>query len=81
MTHWPHAPPHFLQEQSIYMVTAGTYQKTHFFQSQKNLKFLHDNLLSLSHLFTRQFEEHANRTFVKSVYSFDYSKVKVFDEF
>lgn len=28
-----------------------------------------------------RFEMHASRTFVKSVYSFDYSKVKVFDEF
>lgn len=28
-----------------------------------------------------QFELLANRSFVKSVYSFDYSKVKVFDEF
>lgn len=28
-----------------------------------------------------QFEKQANKAFVKSVYSFDYTKVKIFDEF
>jgi putative transposase len=51
MTNWPHAPPHFLQDQSIYMVTAGTFLKVHFFQTEERLKFLHDSLLSMSRLF------------------------------
>ena len=158
------------------MVTAGTYLKTHFFQSEESLKFLHGNLVPLSHSFwwelhawavfsnhyhfvakspldpsnlptliaklhhatavevnkqdsipnrkvwyqnwdskitihrsylarlnyvhqnpvkhgivspashypwcsAGQFEMNANRAFVKSIYSFDYSKVKAYDEF
>ena len=47
---WPHSPPHLLREQGVYMVTAGTYLKTHYFRTPERLKFLCDSLLSLSHL-------------------------------
>lgn len=48
MPHWPHAPPHLLREAGIYMVTAGTYLKTHLFHTEESLSFLQQQLLSLS---------------------------------
>ena len=44
-THWPHAPLHQLAESGTFMVTAGTYQKEHFFTTSEKLKALHDGLL------------------------------------
>jgi len=44
-THWHHAPPHKLIERGIYMVTAGTLHKEHFFQDPARLQLLHDRLL------------------------------------
>jgi putative transposase len=35
---WPHAPVHRLDESGIYMVTAGTYQKKHFFNTPDRLE-------------------------------------------
>ena len=176
MTNWPHAPLHLLKDQGVYMVTAGTYLKMHYFKTNEALELLHDSLLSLSrdfgwelhawtvfsnhyhfvarspadptnlktwlgklHQFTAsavntrdhtpnrrvwfqywdskitisssylarlnyvhqnpvkhglvtqasmyrwcsafQFEKTASKSFIKSVYNFDYNKVKVFDEF
>jgi putative transposase len=57
MADWPHAPPHMLRDQGIYMVTAATYLKAHHFQSQERLQLLHDRLLSLSKAF--EWELHA----------------------
>jgi putative transposase len=48
MTIWPHAPPHMLQQGGVYMVTAGTYLKNHFFKSEDRLHLLHDSLLSFA---------------------------------
>jgi putative transposase len=48
MTHWPHAPLHLLQIQGIYMVTAGTYLKSPFFNTEPKLNLLLDHLLNLS---------------------------------
>lgn len=44
-TDWHHAPPHRLIERGIYMVTAGTLHKEHFFQDPARLQLLHDHLL------------------------------------
>ncbi|HCN27301.1 MAG TPA: hypothetical protein DIT64_00620 [Verrucomicrobiales bacterium] len=44
-TAWHHAPLHRLAEQGIYMVTAGTYQKTHFFRDPARLELLQRHLL------------------------------------
>lgn len=51
MTHWPHAPPHSLQNGGVYIVTAGTYLKVHHFNTPERLMFLHDSLLSLAEAF------------------------------
>ena len=42
---WHHAPLHRLKEQGIYMVTAGTYQKAHFFREAARLDLLQQHLL------------------------------------
>lgn len=57
MTHWPHAPSHLLRTQGIYIVTAGTYLKTHIFQASERLDLLQTNLLS--HAKTAGWELHA----------------------
>ena len=46
--HWPHAPLHRLSGRGTYIVTAGTYQKEHFFRSPKRLGVLHRGLLSVA---------------------------------
>ncbi len=45
--HWPHAPRHFLAQQGTYFVTAGTYQRRHFFRGGVRLGVLHRGLLSV----------------------------------
>jgi putative transposase len=42
---WPHAPIHRLSEAGVYMVTSGTYQKAHLFQSAERLTFLTNMIL------------------------------------
>jgi hypothetical protein len=44
-TAWHHAPLHRLAEQGIYMVTAGTMGKTHFFRETERLDLLLTSLL------------------------------------
>jgi putative transposase len=46
MRDWPHAPVHRLSEAGVYIVTAGTYLKEHFFRSSERLEFLCDALLA-----------------------------------
>lgn len=46
MTHWPHAPPHLLSSQGLFIVTAGTYLKIPIFQTPDQRDFLQTNLLS-----------------------------------
>jgi putative transposase len=43
---WPHAPPHRLELQGTYFVTAGTWQKKHIFIEKAALDLLHDSLLA-----------------------------------
>jgi putative transposase len=45
---WPHAPLHRLSEQGTYIVTAGTYEKAHFFRGADRLNHLEGSLLSLA---------------------------------
>ncbi len=45
MPSWPHAPPHCIHTAGIYMVTCGTYLKSHFFRSEENLCLLHNTFL------------------------------------
>lgn len=42
---WPHAPPHWLTESGIYIVTAGTHYKQKFFTDAARLAHLHNSLL------------------------------------
>jgi putative transposase len=51
MRDWHHAPVHRLGEAGAYIVTAGTYQKQHFFASPERLTILHDRLLDLAQSF------------------------------
>lgn len=44
--HSKHAPPHLLFGQGIYMVTAGTYQKVHHWNSPERRDFLLDALFA-----------------------------------
>lgn len=44
-TDWHHAPLHRLAEQGIYMVTAGTLHKEHFFKEPARLDLLQQHLL------------------------------------
>ena len=46
--HWPHAPLHRLSGRGTYIVTAGIYQKEHFFRSPKRLGVLHRGLLAVA---------------------------------
>ncbi len=51
---WPHAPVHRFDSRGIYMVTAATLYKKHFFATGQSLDLLQHELLSLS----RQYEWH-----------------------
>ena len=42
---WPHAPMHRLSEHGTYIVTAGTYQKEHWFRGSDRLDMLESALL------------------------------------
>jgi len=43
---WPHAPVHRLGDNAVYLVTAGTWHKKHFFDSPEKRDFLERNLLA-----------------------------------
>jgi putative transposase len=45
---WPHAPVHRLDSRGIYMVTAATLRKEHFFADASKLTLLENRLLSLA---------------------------------
>lgn len=48
---WPHAPVHRLDESGIYMITAGTYQKEHFFNTPDRLEMLMSRLFECTQEF------------------------------
>jgi len=45
-TFWPHAPPHYLSESGVFMVTAGTWRRQQLFHDAVRLRLLHDTLLT-----------------------------------
>ena len=45
MVDWPHSPVHRLGDAGCMIVTAGTYQKEHFFRGAIRLSLLQDSLL------------------------------------
>ena len=51
---WPHAPTHRLDSRGVYMVTAATLHKEHFFTTPQKLDLLEGGLLSLA----KQYEWH-----------------------
>ena len=48
---WPHAPVHRLSAKGTYFLTAGTYQKEHFFRGANRLQVLHRGLLVVAQKF------------------------------
>ena len=48
MPDWPHGPVHRLSEKGAYIITAGTYQKEHYFHDAERLNLLMDNLFKFS---------------------------------
>lgn len=53
---WPHAPLHKLSARGTYFVTAGTYQKEHFFRGEIRLRVLHRGLLTVARDYGWQLE-------------------------
>jgi len=53
---WPHAPVHRLDAEGVYMVTAGTLYKEHFFKTPEQLTLLENQLLSLAKKYHWQLE-------------------------
>jgi len=45
--HWHHSPLHLFVPNTIYIVTASTLYKQHFFRSDDRLQLLHDTLLEV----------------------------------
>ena len=45
---WPHAPIHRLDNDGVYIITAGTHYKQHFFNSPEKLTLLESQLLTLT---------------------------------
>jgi len=45
---WPHAPVHRLSENAVYIVTAGTFHRQHFFNTDAKLDLLERMLLAMS---------------------------------
>lgn len=45
---WPHAPTHKLSEHGTYIVTAGTFNKQHFFRGDQRLDLLEGKVLELA---------------------------------
>lgn len=53
---WPHAPVHRLKGKGTYIVTAGTYQKKHFFRDDERLDYLQAEFLSKAQQYHWQVE-------------------------
>ena len=53
---WPHAPVHRLSQSGVYMVTAGTLYKEHFFREDERLTLLETSLLTLAKKYEWQLE-------------------------
>ncbi len=55
-TDWPRAPIHRLDTDGVFMITAATLHKNHFFNSSEKLSLLESNLLSLANQYQWQLE-------------------------
>ncbi len=53
---WPHAPIHRLGTDGVFMMTAGTMYKEHFFKTPEKLTLLENHLLSLAKKYEWQLE-------------------------
>ncbi len=53
---WPHAPLHRFDESGTFMVTAGTYHKAHFLDSDAKLGFAHNTLFAVAEEFGWQLQ-------------------------
>lgn len=53
---WPHAPIHRLDNNGVYIVTAGTLHKEHLFRGAKKLTILENGLLTLAKEYEWQLE-------------------------
>jgi putative transposase len=53
---WPHAPLHRLDNDGVYMITAATLYKKHYFAEPDKLTYLEKHLLSLAKRFNWQLE-------------------------
>jgi len=53
---WPHAPLHRISENGIYIVTAGTFHKKHFFDSNQKRDLMERFLLSYAKRYARHLE-------------------------
>ena len=53
---WPHAPIHRLDKYGTYIVTAGTFQKEHYFRGSQRLGYLEATLLRIVKEFGWQLE-------------------------
>ncbi|MCK5835506.1 MAG: transposase [Lentisphaeria bacterium] len=47
-SHWAHAPLHLIDKAGTYMVTAGTYQKVHYFHRAEYKNYLTHTLFALA---------------------------------
>jgi putative transposase len=56
MKDWPHAPVHRLNAEGVYMVTAATLHKQHWFTGPEKLTLLENHLLSLARKYNWQLE-------------------------
>jgi putative transposase len=46
-TEWQHAPVHLFVPNTVYMVTASTYQKLHLFRTHDHLRLLHKTMIAV----------------------------------
>jgi putative transposase len=53
---WPHAPVHKMSDNGLYIVTAGTLDKRHFFNTNEKLSLLESKLLELANRYQWQIE-------------------------
>lgn len=54
MTNWPHAPPHRLMQPGAYIVTCGTYHKSHMLDSARRLDFMQETFFDCARGFKWQ---------------------------
>jgi putative transposase len=70
---WPHAPVHRIDGAGVYIVTAGTYQKEHFFSRGPRLRMLHAALLTIA-------EHHGIRLEAWAVFPNHYHFISISDQ-